>query len=118
MGTDIIILVLSIVMETQVYSPFILFFVVFHNVYCIHSFILGCRLECFRALQILLPESICLVSFDFSGCGNSGGQYITLGMDEQFELEFVIEYIRREFYFKKIGFLILFIHLPSLFSYA
>ena len=117
MGIDIIILVLSIVMETQVYSLSTLFFVAFHNAYCISPFILGCRLECFRALQILLPESICLVSFDFSGCGNSGGQYITLGMDEQFELEFVIEYIRREFYFKKIGLLILFVRFTSLFSY-
>ena len=36
------------------------------------------RLECLPCLDVLLPSNITLFSFDFSGCGLSEGEYISL----------------------------------------
>jgi alpha-beta hydrolase superfamily lysophospholipase len=40
-----------------------------------------------------LPLGINLCVFDFSGCGNSEGDWVTLGMKEDKDLKAVIEYI-------------------------
>ena len=40
---------------------------------------MGCRVGAKELLMYLIPKRINVVSFDFSGCGKSEGQYITLG---------------------------------------
>ena len=35
-----------------------------------------------------------LVTFDFAGCGNSEGEYVSLGINERTDLEAVIKYIK------------------------
>lgn len=41
----------------------------------------------------LVPEGIALCTFDFSGCGNAEGEYISLGFYEQQDLQLVIDYL-------------------------
>lgn len=54
----------------------------------------GCRLESLSLVKKLLPLSITVFSFDFSGCGLSEGDFITLGWHEKEDLKAVIEYLR------------------------
>jgi alpha-beta hydrolase superfamily lysophospholipase len=35
--------------------------------------------------------------FDFSGCGKSEGEYVTLGLKEKLEVKSVVEFLGREF---------------------
>ncbi|KAA6358222.1 MAG: hypothetical protein EZS28_046251, partial [Streblomastix strix] len=51
---------------------------------------------------LMRKEQIAVVGFDFSGCGNSGGQYVTMGKNELPDLEDVIENIKTKFGFQKI----------------
>jgi hypothetical protein len=44
----------------------------------LHSFN-GCRLEALPASAIAAKLGIALCTFDFSGCGVSGGELVTLG---------------------------------------
>merc|ERR1712166_261882 len=41
----------------------------------------------------LLPKGICLCAFDFSGCGNSEGAWVTLGHKEKDDLNAVVQYL-------------------------
>lgn len=54
------------------------------------------RLEALETLSYLLPSNITVFCFDFAGCGNSEGEYISLGWHERDDLEIIIEYLRRE----------------------
>jgi alpha/beta superfamily hydrolase len=54
----------------------------------------GSRLESLSLVKKLLPSNITVFSFDFSGCGLSEGEYITLGWHEKDDLKAVIEYLR------------------------
>ncbi|KAA6355507.1 MAG: hypothetical protein EZS28_048966, partial [Streblomastix strix] len=47
----------------------------------------GCRTESHNLIPVLIPRGIALVVFDFTGCGRSEGDYITLGWREQSDLE-------------------------------
>ena len=38
-----------------------------------------------------------LCVFDFSGCGNSEGEFVTLGYKERYDLEAVIKHIKSKF---------------------
>jgi alpha/beta superfamily hydrolase len=42
----------------------------------------------------LLKNNISLCTFDFSGCGNSEGEYISLGFHEWKDLEEVVKYLK------------------------
>ncbi len=53
----------------------------------------GCRIEASPLLSYLIPRNIALVSFDFSGCGLSQGNKVTLGLKETEDLDAVIKYI-------------------------
>ena len=52
------------------------------------------RLEAMNHLSMLLPDNISVFCFDFSGSGQSDGQYISLGYFEKDDLEIVIDYLR------------------------
>ena len=51
------------------------------------------KLEGLEQLELVLPLGINLCSFDFSGCGNSEGEYVTFGHKERDDLKSVIAYI-------------------------
>ena len=53
------------------------------------------RLEAVSEAKILLPMNITLFALDFSGCGKSEGEYISLGWYEKEDVECVIEYLRK-----------------------
>jgi len=52
------------------------------------------RLEALDAVQVCLPHKLALFCFDFSGCGMSEGEYVTLGHMERQDLKIVIDYLR------------------------
>lgn len=54
----------------------------------------SCRLEAAPLVQLLMPLSISLFCFDFSGCGLSEGEYISLGWFERDDLALCIDYLR------------------------
>lgn len=55
----------------------------------------GCKLEGESYAHLILPLGINLFSFDFSGCGNSEGEYVTLGgAKERGDLSTVVRYLR------------------------
>lgn len=63
----------------------------------------SCRLEALDAVPILLPQNITLFCFDFSGCGMSEGEYISLGWFERDDLNIIVEYLRKEKKISTIG---------------
>eukprot|EP00743_Colponemidia_sp_Colp-15_P008874 GILK01009684.1.p1 GENE.GILK01009684.1~~GILK01009684.1.p1 ORF type:complete len:515 (-),score=111.24 GILK01009684.1:87-1631(-) len=54
----------------------------------------SCRLEALAYLSHLLPHSITLFCFDFSGSGMSEGEYVSLGWYEREDLAAVVSYLR------------------------
>jgi len=63
----------------------------------------GCRLDASEATRVLLPMGISVVCFDFSGSGNSEGEYVSLGFYEQDDLATVVEYLRSNNTTTRIG---------------
>jgi len=61
------------------------------------------RLRCCHCLDLLLPQSISVFAFDFSGSGLSDGETISLGFYEQDDLMAVIEYLRAGGLVSRIG---------------
>ena len=53
------------------------------------------RCEALAEIKYLLPLNITVFAFDFSGCGKSQGEYISLGYYEKEDVESVIEYLRK-----------------------
>ena len=53
------------------------------------------RCEALAEIKHLLPLNITVFAFDFSGCGQSQGEYISLGWYEREDVETVIEYLRK-----------------------
>ena len=53
----------------------------------------GNKMEGVNYAEKLLPLGINLCCFDFSGCGNSQGQWVTLGHKEKDDLQAMIEYL-------------------------
>ncbi|CAN8275210.1 unnamed protein product [Cochlearia groenlandica] len=56
----------------------------------------GCRADASEAAIVLLPSNITIFTFDFSGSGISGGEYVTLGWNEKDDLKAVVEYLRTD----------------------
>lgn len=61
------------------------------------------RIEAIEAVPYLLPSNITLFCFDFAGCGNSEGEYISLGWFERDDLAMIVEYLRKERRVSTIG---------------
>ena len=63
----------------------------------------GNKNEANSYVQLLNERGINLFSFDFSGCGNSDGEYVTLGWKERKDLDTVISYLNDLGTVSKIG---------------
>lgn len=61
------------------------------------------RCEAYSLIKFLLPKNICLFSFDFSGCGRSEGEYISLGYYEKEDVHSVIEFLQKSKKVSKIA---------------
>ncbi|KAK8643585.1 hypothetical protein V6N13_012873 [Hibiscus sabdariffa] len=46
--------------------------------------------------MILLPSNITVFTLDYSGSGLSGGEYVTLGLYEKYDLKAVVDYLRAD----------------------
>ncbi|CAK9051057.1 Uncharacterized protein YqkD [Durusdinium trenchii] len=62
-------------------------------VVCLHGNS-SCRLEALQHVRLVLMRGITLFAFDFAGCGQSEGDYITLGYHERDDVQEVIKYLR------------------------
>ena len=61
------------------------------------------RCEACSLINFLLPKNICLFAFDFSGCGKSEGEYISLGYYEKEDVHSVVEFLQKSKKICKIG---------------
>lgn len=53
------------------------------------------RAEAVYEVKYLLPMNVTLFAFDFSACGQSEGDYISLGWYEREDVETIIEFLRK-----------------------
>jgi len=63
----------------------------------------SCRLEALPLVPLFLPLGISLFTFDFAGCGESDGEYISLGWFERDDLAECVEYLRKTGLVSAIG---------------
>jgi len=66
----------------------------------------GNRTDSFGPLYWMLKNNIFLLAFDFSGCGISEGDYVSLGYYEHFDIEDVLNHVLENYDFidvKKVG---------------
>ena len=61
------------------------------------------RCEVVPEIKYLLLKGITVFSFDFSGCGRSEGEYISLGWHEQDDVACVVDFLRRSNKVSSIG---------------
>mmetsp|Transcript_21881 Transcript_21881/g.51095 ORF Transcript_21881/g.51095 Transcript_21881/m.51095 type:complete len:347 (+) Transcript_21881:77-1117(+) len=55
----------------------------------------GNRLDAFSILPSTLPHGVNVVSLDFAGCGQSGGEFISMGVHEEEDLRVVLQHLRQ-----------------------
>ena len=58
----------------------------------------GCRVDANEAVAILVPSNITVFTLDFSGSGISGGEFVSLGWHEVFDLVHYYEHPRSDAY--------------------
>ena len=63
----------------------------------------GNRLEAVPMARNLIINKISLFSFDFAGCGNSDGEYVTLGANESKDIQVIIKYMHFNKLLKELG---------------
>eukprot|EP00930_Biecheleria_cincta_P085641 TRINITY_DN75027_c0_g1_i1.p1 TRINITY_DN75027_c0_g1~~TRINITY_DN75027_c0_g1_i1.p1 ORF type:complete len:583 (-),score=107.29 TRINITY_DN75027_c0_g1_i1:57-1778(-) len=63
----------------------------------------SCRLEALQLVPLFLPLGISLFCLDFAGCGESGGEYISLGWFERDDLAECVKYLRASGRVSSIG---------------
>ena len=61
------------------------------------------RIEALELLPYLVECDIHLFCFDFSGCGLSEGEYVSLGVFEAQDLKCVVEFVRKNYGIRHIG---------------
>ena len=61
------------------------------------------RCEVVPELKYLLKKGITVFAFDFSGCGRSEGEYISLGWHEQDDVACIVDFLRRSNKVSAIG---------------
>lgn len=60
-------------------------------------------MESLSFLEVFISNDFSLASFDFSGCGLSEGEFITLGLNESLDLDIVVKHINKEFKLDVVG---------------
>ncbi|OMJ90911.1 hypothetical protein SteCoe_6675 [Stentor coeruleus] len=55
----------------------------------------GSRLDCLDILEHLLPLNISILALDFSGSGQSDGDYVSMGHYEKDDIKVVVQYLER-----------------------
>jgi pimeloyl-ACP methyl ester carboxylesterase len=63
----------------------------------------SCRLEALELIPNLLQANITLFCFDFVGCGNSEGEFISLGWHERDDVNVIVNYLREHRKVSTIG---------------
>lgn len=63
----------------------------------------SCRLEALSLVPLFLPLGITVFCLDFAGCGESAGEYISLGWFERDDLAECVEYLRNQGKVSSIG---------------
>lgn len=63
----------------------------------------GSRLDALDILESLLPLNISVISFDFSGSGQSEGEWVSMGYYEKDDIRTVIDYIHKYLKTSHIG---------------
>eukprot|EP00924_Labyrinthula_sp_SR-Ha-C_P014418 snap_masked-scaffold_20-processed-gene-5.78-mRNA-1 protein AED:0.22 eAED:0.22 QI:0/-1/0/1/-1/1/1/0/400 len=63
----------------------------------------SCRLEALEVLPTVLGLGMTLFCFDFSGCGSSEGEYISLGWYERDDVDAVVRHLREKNKASSIG---------------
>mmetsp|Transcript_13030 Transcript_13030/g.31066 ORF Transcript_13030/g.31066 Transcript_13030/m.31066 type:complete len:571 (+) Transcript_13030:55-1767(+) len=63
----------------------------------------SCRLEALQLVPLFLPLGISLFCFDFAGCGESDGDYISLGWFERDDLADCVKHLRDSGLVSSIG---------------
>ena len=53
----------------------------------------GCQVDCEEILDLALWLGFCVCGFDFSGCGKSDGDFVSLGIFEKDDIETVVDYL-------------------------
>lgn len=61
------------------------------------------RREAFELVQYFLSSNITLFCFDFPGCGNSEGEYISLGWWERDDVQCIVDYLRKNRKISSVG---------------
>jgi alpha/beta superfamily hydrolase len=56
----------------------------------------GNKMEGLDYSHVLIPKGIDLCTFDFSGCGNSQGDFVTLGWKEVHDLHAVLCHLKSQ----------------------
>lgn len=63
----------------------------------------SCQLEGTFLVPIFCPAGVSVLCFDFSGCGKSEGEYISLGLNEKDDVSSAISFLRDNFGVGKIA---------------
>ena len=63
----------------------------------------GSRVDCLPLVPLVLPQGISICSFDFSGAGQSEGQFLSLGFFERDDLRTVVDFLRNSRRVSRIG---------------
>ena len=48
-------------------------------------------------MEEILKLGVSFCSFDFSGCGNSGGNHISFGSNEKYDIENILRHLAKEY---------------------
>ena len=61
----------------------------------------GCRIEAYHVAKKICQMGVTVVGFDFSGCGQSEGKYVTLGIKERHDIRNILQYLQSQYNFKR-----------------
>ena len=63
----------------------------------------SCQMEGMFLVPIFIPAGVSVLCFDFSGSGNSEGEFISLGLFERDDVACAINFVRRQFHVGRVA---------------
>jgi pimeloyl-ACP methyl ester carboxylesterase len=63
----------------------------------------SCQMEGIFLVPVFVPAGVSVLCFDFAGCGNSEGDYISLGMHEKDDVARAIDFVRERFHIGRVA---------------